>query len=718
LRIALLWHMHQPDYRHPQTGVAQMPWVRLHALQNYYDMARLVDEAPPGTKVSFNLTPVLLSQLEQIAEHGPNDRLHELCLRPVASLEPEERAFLVEHLFSTNEDRKIRPVTGYARLHRRAGAHRGPTGRTAAALGDQDLLDLQVFFHLAWTGRTLREDPFVQGLVARHEGGFTEDERDRLLNLQRAFLPRVLPLYKRLWQEGRIEVSTTPLHHPILPLLCDIRTAREGNPRSDLRDLDFRFPEDAAEQIRRGRALAQAQLGRLPEGMWPSEGSLSEEVLGILGAQGVRWVASDQHLLQRSLAHCGHNVDGPPHLRPWHLSRGEGPAMFFRDNELSDRIGFTYARWHAADAVGDLVHRSRSLLQSDPDPEQACLPIILDGENAWEFYEDHGEPFLAGLYRALAEADDLHTVTLSEALDQVPTRALPALRAGSWIGANLDTWVGHPEKNRAWAVLARARRALAVAARRDGMDDPRNSEAREHLLKAEASDWFWWLGDDHPTPYKSAFEQLFRIHVRAAWQAMGSSPPSEIEHSLLEPSARPARIAQPRCSIHPHIDGHDRRYYDWVGAGSYDARHQAAAIEVGRARFARMDFGFDAQLLYLRLVPAEPESARLGGAELRVLLLTGDEGRAVTVSSEPSGRLVDTRANGSDGATAMGSWAAARVIEIALDLEALAVEPGQSLGVAVEVFSSDGRVDRLPLDGTIDTQAPGTDFVARHWTTD
>ena len=715
MRIALLWHMHQPDYRHPETGIAQMPWVRLHALQNYYDMARLVDEAPPGLVATFNLTPVLLSQLAQIAEQGPKDRLHELCLRPVASLNDEERAFLVEHLFSTNEDRKIRPVPGYARLHRKAGAHRGPAERTQGALDDQELLDLQVFFHLAWTGRTLREDPFVQGLLAKPDGGFSEPERTRLLELQRAFIPRVVPLYERLWREGRIEVSTTPLHHPILPLLCDIRTAREGNPRCDLADLDFRFPADAGEQIRRGRALAEDQLGRLPDGMWPSEGSLSEEVLGILGDQGVRWVASDQHLLQRSLAHCGKQVEGPPHLRPWRLARTDGPAMFFRDNELSDRIGFTYARWPAGDAVGDLVHRARSLLRADPSPEDACLAIILDGENAWEFYEDHGEPFLAGLYQALAAVDELETVTMSQALEQVEVRSLPALRAGSWIGANLDTWVGHPEKNRAWDVLSRARRALAIAAGRDGDDAPAVIEAREHLLKAEASDWFWWLGDDHPTPYKSAFESLFRIHVRAAWQALGTAPPHELQHSLLEPSARPARITQPRCLIRPTVDGHDRRYYDWVGCGSYDARNQAAAIEVGRARFARLDFGFDDARLYLRLVPAEPDGIRLGGSELRALVLLGEEGRAVTLASEPSGELKSTTKGLQGGA---GRWAAARVIELSVELSALGAVPGDALGFALEVFSTDGRVDRMPLDGTLDAQVPAADFTARHWTTD
>jgi alpha-amylase/alpha-mannosidase (GH57 family) len=716
VRIALLWHMHQPDYRHPQTGIAQMPWVRLHAIQNYYDMARLVDEAPPGLVATFNLTPVLLSQLAQIAERGPQDRLHELCLRPVAGLDTSERAFLVEHLFSTNEDRKIRPVPGYARLHRRAGAHRGTPERTAAQLSHQDLLDLQVFFHLAWTGRTLREDPFVRGLLAKAEGGFTEAERDRLLALHRDFLPKIVPLYRKLWEQGRIEISTTPLHHPILPLLCDIRTAREGNPRCELGDLDFRFPEDAAEQIRRGRALAEAQLGQLPPGMWPSEGSLSEEVLGILGAQGVRWVASDQHLLQRSMAHCGHSVDGPPHLRPWRLARGDGPAMFFRDNELSDRIGFTYARWTASDAVGDMMHRARALLRSDPQPHQACLAIILDGENAWEFYEDHGEPFLRGLYQALAEADDLRCVTMSQALEQVPTRSLPTLRAGSWIMANLDTWAGHAEKNRAWARLARARRALAVAFQRDGADHPPLVAAREHLLKAEASDWFWWLGDDHPTPYKAAFEQLFRVHVRAAWQAMGSAPPADLEHSLLEPSAAPARVTQPRSLIEPRIDGHDRRYYDWVGCGSYDARNQAAAIEVGKARFGRLDFGFDRQRLYLRLVPVDPETVRLHGAELSLLLLLGDEGRPVSLGSTASAELVDKR--GDHEAGPLGRWAAGRVLELSVDLDSLGALPGETLGFALEVFSRDGRVDRLPLDGTLDTRVPASDFTALHWTTD
>ncbi len=713
MRIALLWHMHQPDYRHPASGVPEMPWVRLHALQNYYDMARLVDEAPPGLRVTFNLTPVLLSQLRQLTELGPQDRVHALCRRQVASLGPEERAFLVEHLFSTNEDRKIRPVPGYARLHRRAGAHRGAPARTALELSDQELLDLEVFFHLAWSGRTLREEPFIAALVAKVEGGFTEAERDGLLDRQQAFIQRVVPLYRRLWEAGRVEISTTPLHHPILPLLCDIRTARHGNPRCELGDLDFRFPEDAAEQVGRGLALAEDQLGRRPAGMWPSEGSLSEEVLGILGEQGVRWVASDQHLLQRSLAHCGHSAEGPSHMRPWRLRSG-GPAMFFRDNELSDRIGFTYARWPASDAVNDLVHRARSLLRTDPDPASACLPIVLDGENAWEFYEDHGEPFLVGLYRALAEDRELRCVTMGQALEEVSPRELPALRAGSWIGANLDTWVGHPEKNRAWAALARVRRALAAAMRREGKDHAPLLEAREHLLKAEASDWFWWLGDDHPTPYKAAFEQLFRIHVRAAWQAMGSPPPADLAQSLLEPGTGPARVVQPRCLVHPRIDGHDRRYYDWVGAGSYDARNQAAAIEVGRARFARLDFGFDEQRLFLRLVPVQPGGPELRAPELRLLLLLGHEAQPVTAASQPDGSLVDAR----EPQRALGRWAAARVVELSLDLAALGSGPGQPLGLALEVFSQDGRVDRLPLDGSIDTTTPAADFTARHWTTD
>ncbi len=716
MRIALLWHMHQPDYRHPETGIAQMPWVRLHALQNYYDMARLVDEAPAGMTVTFNLTPVLLSQLEQVARTGPRDRLHQLCRRPVRSLDPSERAFLVEHLFSTNEDRKIRPVPGYARLLRRAGRHRGAPDQAARALDDGELLDLQVFFHLAWSGRTLRENTVVAELVAKRDGGFTEQERDQLLDLQRSFLPLVVPLYRRLWNEGRIEVSTTPLHHPILPLLCDIQSAREGNPRSTLGNLDFRFPSDAAEQIRRGRELAREQLGSLPAGMWPSEGSLSEPVLEILETEGVSWVASDQHVLQRSLAHCGHGTAGPAHLRPWRLERCAGPAMFFRDNELSDRIGFTYARWAAKDAVVDLLDRARGLLRSDPRPDRACLPVILDGENAWEFYEDHGTPFLAGLYASLTSAPDLEAVTMSEALEKTPVQRLPALRAGSWIGANLDTWVGHPEKNRAWEVLGRARRALEVATRRNGDDDTALLAARDHLLKAEASDWFWWLGDDHPTPYKSAFERLFRVHVRAAWEAMGAAVPAELGHSLLQAGTPTVRVTQPRTLISPHIDGYDRRYYDWVGAGTYDARRQAAAIEVGKARFARLDFGFDAQNFFLRLVPLEQGDRRLQGPELRLLLQAGHAGTERVLASRPDGQL-EERTGRDEAPASCGRWAGAHVIELSARLEALGLHPDEPVSFALEVFSTDGRVDRLPLDGTVDTSVPGPDFRARHWIT-
>jgi alpha-amylase/alpha-mannosidase (GH57 family) len=712
VRIVLLWHMHQPDYRDPETGVPMMPWVRLHAVQNYYDMARLADEAPPGMKLCFNLTPVLLSQLAQLSEGGPRDRLHDLCRRPIADLDPAARAWLVEQLFSTNEERKIRPVQGYGRLFQKAGPHRGPGARTAPGLTNQELLDLQVFFHLAWSGRTLREDPFVAGLCARIQGGFVEAERDRLLALHDALLPKIVPLYSRLWAEGRIEVATTPLHHPILPLLCDLRSAREGNPRADLAGLAFRFPEDASLQIREGLALARRALGREPRGMWPSEGSLSEPVLQIMGTQGVRWAASDQHVLQGSLAQAGQPRHGSAHLHPWSLARGEGPAIFFRDNELSDRIGFTYARWPAADAVEDLLARARARLAAVEDPARACLSIVLDGENAWEFYEDHGTPFLRGLYRALAEAPDLTPVTPSEALAALDVCSLPCLRAGSWIGACFDTWVGHPEKNRAWAALARARRALEVAERRPGASTEALTECRAHLLRAEASDWFWWLGDDHPTPNKASFEAIFRTHLRAAWRALGHAPPADLERSLLAMNAPELRLRQPTTLIRPHIDGQDRRYYDWVGAGHFDASRQAGAIETGSARFVRLDFGFDGTRLFLRLVPADPAGARLQGVEARLLLLTGADDRERMVATEPGGIL---RLAGPGESGACGRWAGDHVLELAVDLCAVGLASGTPLALAVEVFSADGRVDRLPLDGTLRTQTPDTAFTSRHW---
>ncbi len=719
MRIALLWHMHQPDYRHPLTGIEQMPWVRLHALKNYYDMARLAQEAPPDVRMSFNLTPVLLSQLRDIVKRGPRDPLYQLCREPLDRLAPRERGFLGRQLFAANEERQIRPVSGYARLLRRArGATPGPVqsgqlpDEDPALFSDQELLDLQVFFHLAWTGRTLREDPFVQDLLANDEGGFRISERDRLLDLQRSFLGQVVASYRRLRDEGRIELSTTPLHHPILPLLCDTQAAREGNPRVELQGLDFRFPQDAREQLERGLDLAEQELGRRPKGMWPSEGSLSEPVLRLMEQLDLRWVATDRQVLRNSLQAAGQSTGELDHLTPWRLAGTRGPAVFFRDTDLSDRIGFTYARWDANRAAADFLQRAQELLRAAPDPAQACLPVILDGENAWEFYAGHGVRFLQRLYQALDGAQDLQAVTMGEALHATRIHELPAYRAGSWICGCLDTWIGHPEKNRAWALLGHTRQLLETCRQESEVPAESLRQAHEILLRAEASDWFWWLGDDHPSPHKAAFDALFRTNLRAAWRVLGRMAPAEYRRPIAVGEGR-VRIVTPSARIQPRIDGLDRRYYDWLGAGRFDARQQSGAMALAEEPVSRLDFGFGQSQLFLRLVPTRAWSAeQLDRLRIEIELRDPRCAWQLGWRNATDGTL-EPEAGPDDIVTEPGRWAAREVLECALPLGPR--EPGSVLSLSLELRLGDGQVQRMPLDGAIALQVPGSEFEARHW---
>lgn len=266
LRLAILWHMHQPDYRDPRTGMESMPWVRLHALKDYYDMARLVEEAPPGIRVTFNLTPVLLLQLEDLVAQGSRDPFTRAGRKPIAQLTALDKGILLRHYFSVNEERMLRPLDRYAWLHEQVKAAGERVEEMVDLFSPQDYLDLQTLFALAWSGRTLREKPLVRRLLAKGRN-FTEEERDALLTLQDGFLEGVLPLYRRLQEEGRIEISVTPLYHPILPLLCDLQAAREANPSCSVEGLRFRHPEDAREQVRRARELGESWFGRKPTGI-------------------------------------------------------------------------------------------------------------------------------------------------------------------------------------------------------------------------------------------------------------------------------------------------------------------------------------------------------------------------------------------------------------------------------------------------------------------
>jgi alpha-amylase/alpha-mannosidase (GH57 family) len=584
-----------------------MPWVRLHAAKDYVDIP-LIAAAFPRVRTTVNLVPVLLDQVDDVAR-GAGDTHLVLCQRDPAELRPDERDALLEPMFRLPVETMIRPLPRYAELRARALRDTVGSEFDTGVLGSGEVLDLVVLFHLAWSGPLLRRDPVVTELL-RKGHDFTVGDRDALLARQAERAAELVPTMRALQDEGRIEISTTPYCHPILPLLCDsdaAATARPGCPPPRPR---FQHPEDARRQVERALASMEARFGRRPLGLWPSEGSVSPAVIEAIRGLGVEWLATDVQILRKDRG----GREPLAHLRPWRVAGG--PAVLFRDTDLSDRIGFRYAHRPPREAAMDFVARVRALGAAWTGPGEPTVTVVLDGENAWEHYPDQGLPFLRTLYLALSEARDIETVTASEAVARCsePGR-MEGIGTGSWIRGDFDTWAGHPEKNRAWTLLADARDA--VRRWEPTEEDPARRElVRRRLDAAEGSDWFWWLGDDHPTPYLSWFDACFRQHLRSVWEGMGLQPPP----SLLLPIARrdgwtDRRWRPPTGPIQPPLDPGGWPITEWTGAGLWRAVTEGGAMRSGEAGpFHQVRIGADGEHLHLCVDP--------GATSLRDLSVT------------------------------------------------------------------------------------------------
>lgn len=557
--LVFLWHHHQPDYRSPRDGVAQLPWVRLHASKDYLDMA-LHLERHPGVRAAFNFVPSLLDQLDEAAG-GARDTLFALLARPIGSLTAAERAWLAARTL-------VAPRHALERWPR----YRALSARAAKALQggpeltDDELLALTCWFQLAWIDPTLLGEPEARAALAAG-GEFGPVHRDALLTLSDRLAGRVVPAYRALEQRGQIELSCSAYDHPILPLLIDVRAARRARPDLPLPAEPFAEPADAERQIARGRARHAEAFGRAPGGLWPSEGGVSPEMAAIAAAQGVRWFATDEGVLWRSLPQAERRRDRL--YQPWRAATPTGDlAVLFRDHELSDRIGFVYHHWNPDDAAADFVARVRRIARDGTGgPHAPVVPVILDGENCWEHYAEDGGPFLEALYGALEAAADIRTCTPSQVIAEWGAAApvLPGLHTGSWIDADFHIWIGHPEKNRAWELLSRARRALVEA----GGTPERDPQAWHALDAAEGSDWFWWFGDDHPTPDKDLFDRIFREHLAAVYAHAKLLAPAWLEVPITRPGGPPVATTQPLGFVHPVLDGRPTHFYEWHAAGRF-----------------------------------------------------------------------------------------------------------------------------------------------------
>jgi alpha-amylase/alpha-mannosidase (GH57 family) len=546
LLLALLWHQHQPLYRDPASAGTWLlhPWVRLHALRDYYGMAALAAEYP-DLHLTVNLTPVLLEQLDDYVERGGSDRALDLTRTPTRSLTDGEREEILRSFFDADWHHQIFPHPRYKELFLQR--------QQGAPFSEQDVTDLRMWFNLAWFATEFRKGPvelITRELVDVHRfvirgSGFTEEDVREMVDRQHRILRAVVPLHSALQKEGRVEVTTTPWAHPILPLLVDTDQATLDRPGTRL-PRRFAYPEDAREHVRRARADYVRRFGRPPRGLWPAEGAVSPQAAAIVAETGVAWIATDQGVLARS-GRWGYRVEDPAVLdRPWRLETSPAPlAVFFRDTGLSDAIGFRYQHAEAEEAAGDFLRRLKE--RWAPGAEGRVVSVILDGENAWGGYPDDGRPFLRALYRRLSGDPDVRTVTFGEYLEGDSSRGIHShppdeleevhdLFTGSWIdelgsapGVDLGTWIGEVEENRAWELLLGAREAVESV----GATTESHPAALDSLLAAEGSDWFWWYGDDQDSGNDAEFDALFRKHLRGVYAGLGVEPPPELARPLV-----------------------------------------------------------------------------------------------------------------------------------------------------------------------------------------
>ena len=553
INVVICWHMHQPQYANRLNGIYQLPWTYLHAIKDYTDMAAHL-EAEPKARAVVNFAPILLEQIDDYAQQVQaflqtgreiRDPLLSALGSAVLPTDINERLGLMKDCLRANEERLVGRFKPYHRLvdmTRWIIAH----PKSIHYLNDQYLVDLLMWYHIAWLGETLRRaDKRVEEIVEKGSN-FSYRDRRLLMEIIGEQLAGIIPRYRKLAEQGRIELSMTPYAHPIVPLLLDLTSAREAMPDVMLPKVE-QYP-GGAKRVRyhldQGKQTFQHYFGFIPTGCWPSEGSVSTEALKSFHEAGFHWVASGENVLRNSMSHDA-NMKGKSIHQAFQVN-GIPITCYFRDDGLSDLIGFTYSTWHADDAVANLIHHLETIADNAAGVSSVAgeivVPIILDGENAWEYYPENGYYFLSAVYKALAKHPRINLTTFSEYGHRVSARqTLAQLVAGSWVYGTFSTWIGDPDKNRAWDMLADAKHKFDAKVKSRTMSDTQYDAALRQLALCEGSDWFWWFGDYNPSDTVSDFDRLYRMQLVNLYQILGEEPPEYLSHAFARGSGAPVQ---------------------------------------------------------------------------------------------------------------------------------------------------------------------------------
>lgn len=726
LQIAFVWHMHQPDYREAGSQSMALPWVRLHALKDYYDMpARL--EAFPGIKQTFNLVPSLVEQVECYL-NGWSDRELDLLKIPADELDSDAKKSMLESFFMAPPDTMIRPYPRYAALFEdyRSIAPAELVHRWSAS----DWRDLQFWRQLAWIDPLIRRQDSEIAALIEQGTHFREDQKELLLERMNHWIGESLAVYRRLQDAGQIEVTVTPYYHPILPLLIDPASTHEAMPDCPLHPNHQPHPEDARAQMEKAIRFYEDRFGRKPRGVWPSEGSVSQKVAELFADLGIEWLASDEAILARSigapLAHGAGKSKGDRNrlYRSYRVNSGHGPTMVFRDHALSDLIGFDYHQhWDGKSAAKDFLSRLHTIRETWDEPGAPLVMVILDGENCWEYYPNDGEDFLDSLYEAIQSDPAIEAVTVSEALKGRESLPIERLSAGSWINGNFHIWIGEESDRKAWTLLENARSALAQAEAAGKCSPEVLREAWEEIYIAEGSDWFWWFGDTHSTAQIGHFDRMFRQHLIHVYELLGLRAPGELLVPIEMVADRVVRRFESQFPSPPIIDGKESHYYEWKAAIEFEPAGQSGAMKTAeKSGVRKLYYGGDRGNFYLR-VDVNPPSTRKSDPAQWEISITHPSNLQLRFIPEGDRYRIEKKSepDPAEGAVVWGPLeeslvqaAGKGLFETAIPWSVL--EAGEADSISFYVTkTSGGESEMVPTLSTLDLKRPGRSSSTRPW---
>ncbi len=744
LYLNLTWHQHQPlYYKEADTEIYSRPWVRVHATKDYYDMAAILEKYP-RVRATFNLTPVLIKQLDDFIA-GAKDKYWVIAETPAERLNAAEKEFILSRFFDANYDNIIARFPRYQALLRKRQSLGDPAlEETREAFSTGEYRDLQVLFNLAWFDPDFLSVQPLAPLVQKGEK-FSEEDKTIVFDEVSRVIKEVIPVHRRLQKKGRIEVITTPYAHPILPLIFNTRIAQKSDPAGE-RPEWFSYPQDAAAHLSKSVDIYKDKFGQRPRGLWPAEGAVAQKIVKLVADAGYKWMASGEHVLARSLRQDGFTrnsrdtvIEADALYRPYYVRHKNGPqvAVVFRDLRLSDLLGFEYSGTPGETAARDFMDRLenirlRLIAQAKKDPDAKgphLVSVILDGENAWEHCPKDGKDFLHALYRMLSESKTVKTITVSEYLRKFPKqREIDDLWPGAWFSPDYGTWIGEAEETRAWNVLGKVRSHLAkydMYGKKVTSPD-KLARALDAMYLAEGSDWFWWFGADQDSGVDEYFDTAFRQLLTSVYTALGDPVPDFLLVPIIPEKPEPAERSFSGLFT-PSIDGRSS-LEEWIKSGYYKAPGgtQEKAFDI----FERFSYGFDEDNLYLKIDSRESWAQLLIRGELHIYLQVPGQGNDISfVQHETEKQLIGFAAGyylqiGENEAILfkVGKWGQLEkagivsklktdgsVLEAALPLEMLPeMETGDKLRLRTFFAEPGSILDRLPRSGPAALMIPET----------